>query len=175
MRNYFIFLIFVSSIALSACGHEETVVQEDAEDFEASEELVAELNNAAFATFVFPVNQRRSNELDSFDPEGMDYAIAVKQEFDFAQIMSLVQDLDAANEKAKSLFPNVHYCDDLDFLKEYVSNIVEIGDKSQIRLFTDEMCKSIDNAGLSTERTLDLKAMMAIAENSYSLWIIEEK
>ena len=32
-------------------------------------------------------------------------------------MMSLVQDLDAANEKAKSLFPNVHYCDDLDFLK----------------------------------------------------------
>ncbi|WP_288860584.1 hypothetical protein [uncultured Bacteroides sp.] len=175
MRNYFIFLIFVSSIALSACGHEETVVQEDADSLETSQELVTDLNDAAFAAFIFPANHRKSNEFDLFNPEGMDYAIAVKQEFDFAQMMSLVQDLDAANEKAKSLFPNVHYCDDLDFLKEYVSNIVEIGDKSQIRLFTDEMCKSIDNAGLSSERTLDLKAMMAIAENSYSLWIIEEK
>lgn len=64
-------------------------------------------------------------------------------------MMSLVQDLDAANEKAKSLFPNVHYCDDLDFLKEYVSNIVEIGDKSQIRLLRMKCARVLTMQGLA--------------------------
>lgn len=45
MRNYFIFLIFVSSIALSACGHEETVVQEDADSLETSQELVTDFGD----------------------------------------------------------------------------------------------------------------------------------
>lgn len=83
--------------------------------------------------------------------------------------------IDQAHEKAKLLLDDKSVGYNLDFLKEYVINITEINNKDLIRIFTIEINKNIDNANLSNERTSDLKTMIAIAENSFSLWEITEK
>lgn len=153
------------------------VVVDDVQKIDVSEQLVSDVNSEAIVAIDLPVSLKMRGDLtvSGFNPDWEIMSEVVEEELNFAQIMGNVDDLDAAHRKAQSFATNTSFCDNLDFLKEYVSNIIEIGDKSQIRLFTDEVSKSIDDAGLGLQRALDLKAMIAIAENSYSLWIIEEK
>lgn len=141
---------------------------------DVNEELVADVNNTVNLVIDMPSVSFRNGETiaDALEPVEEE---AVKQEYDFVQIMGQMVDIDVANEKACSLIANADYSDDMYFLKEYVCNIIDINDKAQIRLFTEEVNDGIDDLGLSPDRTFDLKTMIAIAENSYLLWIISEK
>lgn len=149
------------------------VAQENVQDLEADVELVIEANDKAANSATATATTR--TDVGYVEPGGEAISREIQEEFNFAQMMAKVADLDEANEKAKTLIANTNYCDDLDLLKEYVSNIVEIGDKTQIRLFTRDLENNIDSAGLSLERASILKSMIAISENSYLLWRVEAK
>ena len=63
---------------------------------------------------------------------------------------------------------------DFYFLKQYVTNINDINNKELIREFTININNKIDKSSLSQERADDLKTMIAISENNFSLWKMTE-
>lgn len=101
-------------------------------------------------------------------------ALDIKLEKERAVLLANQYDLESANNAAKEYIGNNDTNYDLDFLKEYVNSIVNIGNKDNIRLFTEEVNAKIDKLNISDERKFDLKAMIAIAENSYLLWNVKD-
>lgn len=64
--------------------------------------------------------------------------------------------------------------DALDLLEQYAISLGGIDNKDEIRTFTIQLNQAIDESSISADNVEYLKTIIAIAENSYSLWNIEE-
>lgn len=59
---------------------------------------------------------------------------------------------------------------EFEFVERYVEGLVNLGDKSSVRSYTQRINTQIDSSSLGSAAISRLKTMVAIAENSKALW-----
>lgn len=135
---------------------------------------------------VMDINNNATNKLeacliDSFIPNDIRFfsqAPVVTEEEAYeelymAQTIAAQSSIEEMIEVTKTL-TGIQDTSDFYFLKQYVTNINDINNKELIREFTININNKIDKSSLSQERADDLKTMIAISENSFSLWKMTE-
>lgn len=90
---------------------------------------------------------------------------------DFIKVLAERENFEGVHQMAKEFLPSEGSM--LDLLKQYVIYIGNVGEKEDIRTFTTQLNQAIDGLSISAENTEYLKTIVAIAENSYSLWKVE--
>lgn len=127
-------------------------------------DAINKLNDAAIESFI--PNKIKSSSIVVTEKE-------IKEQLSFAKTIAAEKDIENINKTVKKLI-ETDDSSDFDFLKQYVINIDNMNNKDVIREFTISVNNKINNSSLSEERASDLKTMIAIAENSFSLWKVIE-
>lgn len=123
------------------------------------------------------ITPSRSTETRPLDPEEVNSTIDFPAELQtelitFSKALAQQNGIEDTHQLAIELLPTEK--DVLDLLEQYAISLGGIDNKDEIRTFTIQLNQAIDESSISADNVEYLKTIIAIAENSYSLWNIKE-